>query len=457
MVNGHDQMTTKNASNMQVNGFQQSSNSNAFKTSTVWLRTRRSGVRIISGVPVPYVKFDDFESDGFKGFRHKAIACARMTAEELDISLCYKSEIIILESKINISIKLLIVILLLSSSLLTGCFIDQRDNDVPEVTVMPEQTPEQTPEPTPEAVMYTVTLNPNGGVWTDDNTDDNTDAAELLFKEGTDIDADMFPQLRRRTYRLHGWVSETLEFFNNQEAIQGDITLYAVWITNDQFYTLLFLEETLKSVDYFEDTGEIVSELTIDPDRLIVSEIFVSINCLEAEGEDTYVLPGSIYVDSGFTLVIQEGVSFEVGGGITADGGTIINYGNIVCTGTISIINNGKIINEGVIFSGYRGDSDNLFRADIRIFQNGTLENNGYIELDLSKLYIGYRHTEGKTEGHFSNTGEVVLIRHPTYRYNTGISVDFGSFTNTGTIILNGCELPVHPDAEFINEGIIRR
>jgi ATP-dependent DNA helicase RecG len=38
------------------------------------------------GVPVPYVKFDDFESDGFKAFRRKTIASARMTAEELDIS-----------------------------------------------------------------------------------------------------------------------------------------------------------------------------------------------------------------------------------------------------------------------------------------------------------------------------------------------------------------------------------
>jgi len=38
------------------------------------------------GVPVPYVKFDDFESDTFKIFRHKAIAGARLTARDLEIT-----------------------------------------------------------------------------------------------------------------------------------------------------------------------------------------------------------------------------------------------------------------------------------------------------------------------------------------------------------------------------------
>jgi ATP-dependent DNA helicase RecG len=38
------------------------------------------------GVPVPYVKFDDFESDAFKFFRRRAIGSARLTAEDLDIT-----------------------------------------------------------------------------------------------------------------------------------------------------------------------------------------------------------------------------------------------------------------------------------------------------------------------------------------------------------------------------------
>ncbi|MDR1872530.1 MAG: putative DNA binding domain-containing protein [Deltaproteobacteria bacterium] len=37
-------------------------------------------------VPVPYVKVDDFESDAFKAFRHKAIASARLTARDLEIT-----------------------------------------------------------------------------------------------------------------------------------------------------------------------------------------------------------------------------------------------------------------------------------------------------------------------------------------------------------------------------------
>jgi len=37
-------------------------------------------------VPVPYVKFDDFESDAFKVFRRKAIASGRMTAKDLEIT-----------------------------------------------------------------------------------------------------------------------------------------------------------------------------------------------------------------------------------------------------------------------------------------------------------------------------------------------------------------------------------
>ena len=37
-------------------------------------------------VPVPYVKFDDFESDAFKVFRKKAIASGRMTAKDLEIT-----------------------------------------------------------------------------------------------------------------------------------------------------------------------------------------------------------------------------------------------------------------------------------------------------------------------------------------------------------------------------------
>jgi ATP-dependent DNA helicase RecG len=38
------------------------------------------------GVPVPHVKFDDFESDAFKFFRRRAIGSARLTAEDLDIT-----------------------------------------------------------------------------------------------------------------------------------------------------------------------------------------------------------------------------------------------------------------------------------------------------------------------------------------------------------------------------------
>jgi len=38
------------------------------------------------GVPVPYVKLDDFESDAFKIFRRKAIESARLTARDLEIS-----------------------------------------------------------------------------------------------------------------------------------------------------------------------------------------------------------------------------------------------------------------------------------------------------------------------------------------------------------------------------------
>ena len=38
------------------------------------------------GVPVPYVKFDDFESDAFKAFRRKAIGSARLTAKDLEIT-----------------------------------------------------------------------------------------------------------------------------------------------------------------------------------------------------------------------------------------------------------------------------------------------------------------------------------------------------------------------------------
>jgi ATP-dependent DNA helicase RecG len=37
-------------------------------------------------VPVPYVKFADFERDSFKAFRRKAIASARLTAQDLEIT-----------------------------------------------------------------------------------------------------------------------------------------------------------------------------------------------------------------------------------------------------------------------------------------------------------------------------------------------------------------------------------
>jgi ATP-dependent DNA helicase RecG len=38
------------------------------------------------GVPVPFVKPEDFESDAFKAFRRKAIGSARLTAEDLEVS-----------------------------------------------------------------------------------------------------------------------------------------------------------------------------------------------------------------------------------------------------------------------------------------------------------------------------------------------------------------------------------
>jgi ATP-dependent DNA helicase RecG len=38
------------------------------------------------GVPVPYVNFADFERDAFKAFRRKAIASARLTAQDLEIT-----------------------------------------------------------------------------------------------------------------------------------------------------------------------------------------------------------------------------------------------------------------------------------------------------------------------------------------------------------------------------------
>ena len=37
-------------------------------------------------IPVPHVKFEDFESDSFKAFRRKAIASSRLTADDLEIS-----------------------------------------------------------------------------------------------------------------------------------------------------------------------------------------------------------------------------------------------------------------------------------------------------------------------------------------------------------------------------------
>ena len=46
---------------------------------------RRQG-KTWDGVPVPYVKFDDFESDAFKAFRRKAVAGARLTARDLEIT-----------------------------------------------------------------------------------------------------------------------------------------------------------------------------------------------------------------------------------------------------------------------------------------------------------------------------------------------------------------------------------
>jgi len=38
------------------------------------------------GVPVPYVRYDDFESDAFKAFRRKAVASARLSAKDLEIT-----------------------------------------------------------------------------------------------------------------------------------------------------------------------------------------------------------------------------------------------------------------------------------------------------------------------------------------------------------------------------------
>ena len=38
------------------------------------------------GVPVPYVKFEDFESDAFKVFRRKALSSGRLTTSDLDIT-----------------------------------------------------------------------------------------------------------------------------------------------------------------------------------------------------------------------------------------------------------------------------------------------------------------------------------------------------------------------------------
>ncbi|MDR1321563.1 MAG: putative DNA binding domain-containing protein [Gracilibacteraceae bacterium] len=46
---------------------------------------RKQG-RTWDGVPMPYVKFDDFERDAFKVFRRKAIASARLTTQDLEIT-----------------------------------------------------------------------------------------------------------------------------------------------------------------------------------------------------------------------------------------------------------------------------------------------------------------------------------------------------------------------------------
>ena len=46
---------------------------------------RKQG-RTWDGVPVPHIKFDDFESDAFKAFRRKAVASARLTARDLEIT-----------------------------------------------------------------------------------------------------------------------------------------------------------------------------------------------------------------------------------------------------------------------------------------------------------------------------------------------------------------------------------
>ena len=37
------------------------------------------------GIPVPYVKLDDFKKYAFKAFRRKAIASARLTAQDFEI------------------------------------------------------------------------------------------------------------------------------------------------------------------------------------------------------------------------------------------------------------------------------------------------------------------------------------------------------------------------------------
>jgi len=55
---------------------------------TEWRETWRDEYigKTWDGVPVPYVKFDDFESDAFKAFRRKAIGSARLTAQDLEIT-----------------------------------------------------------------------------------------------------------------------------------------------------------------------------------------------------------------------------------------------------------------------------------------------------------------------------------------------------------------------------------
>ena len=46
---------------------------------------RRQG-KTWDSVPVPYVRFDDFESDAFKAFRRKAVASARLSGQDLEIT-----------------------------------------------------------------------------------------------------------------------------------------------------------------------------------------------------------------------------------------------------------------------------------------------------------------------------------------------------------------------------------